>query len=84
MPDYDANLSRQVVSVEKRGLFPPPSNCVAEAPRPSFSTSCVTIHVTIFESLQTSYSADPTASPAPHSVCPHSQAIDGRLPTLSQ
>ena len=30
-----------------RQTFLPPSNCVASSPRPSFSPSCVTIHVTI-------------------------------------
>jgi hypothetical protein len=29
-------------------LFLPSSNCVAQAPKPSFSPSCVTIHVTKF------------------------------------
>jgi hypothetical protein len=36
------------------------------------------------EGLGKNYSAAPTVSPVAHAVCPHSQAMDSRSPTLSQ
>jgi hypothetical protein len=63
------------INVEMRPAFPQPSNCIANAPRASFPTSCVTIHVTIQSGRR------PTAafSPAAHSPCPQLHAMEGRL-----